>query len=84
VLPSVLDHSLEVRSRSCDEGQIVNEVRADLDRALKSLSKCKRKGDKRQIYTEIKALRQEVRARETKVVDQILQNANVVLCMSSY
>jgi DNA polymerase alpha-associated DNA helicase A len=80
VLSSVLDHSLEVRSRSCDEGQIVNEVRADLDRALKALSKCK-KGDKRTYYTEIKALRQEVRSRETKVVDQILNGANVVLCL---
>lgn len=78
ILPEVLDHALEVRIRSSEEGVIVNDVRDELDKALKALSKTRGKG-KRDAYGNIKELRSELRQRERKVVSDILGNAQVML-----
>ena len=59
VLASVLDHALEVRIRTCDQGQIVQDVRADMDKTLQALTKAKR-GDRKTLYQDIKHLRNEV------------------------
>ena len=60
ILDSVLLHSLEYRLQFSDGGQIVNDVRKDLNNNLQALGKCRRKGDRRVIYQELKNLRTEV------------------------
>ncbi|KAI8802126.1 DNA helicase [Cladochytrium replicatum] len=79
ILDTVLSQSLEARVRSSDEGQIVNDVRNDMDKALASIQKSKSRAEKREHYVNMKELRKEFRQREVKVVDGILRNANVVL-----
>lgn len=49
-----------MRIRSSEEGQIVNDVRAEMDQVLKGLSKCKSRQERRTAYGEIKSLRKEV------------------------
>ena len=60
VLDSVLQHTLDIRVRSSDEGQIVNDVRQDVDKTLQAANKARNRQEKRQIYQQIKSLRQEV------------------------
>ncbi|TPX45386.1 ribose-phosphate diphosphokinase [Synchytrium endobioticum] len=79
VLGSVLDHSLEVRIKTSDEGQIVNDVRKDIDGQLAAASKCKSRVERRQIYNDVKQLRQELKQREIKVMDTIVTKGQVVL-----
>ncbi|KAJ3108830.1 hypothetical protein HDU97_010102 [Phlyctochytrium planicorne] len=83
VKKEVLDHALEVRIRTSDEGQLVTDVRADLDRALASIQKAKGKEKRREAYAEVKALRGELRTRERTVLQTIVRNTQVVLCTLS-
>lgn len=79
VLPTVLSHSLDVRIRSSDEGRLVNDVRADIDKTLKTATTSKSRVDRREAFKNLKDLRKELRVREENVVKGIVRNANVVL-----
>ncbi|KAJ3217392.1 hypothetical protein HDU67_007975 [Dinochytrium kinnereticum] len=79
----VIDHALEVRVRSSDEGKLVADVRTDLDRALAAVQKAKGRDKRREAYAEVKALRGELRTRERTVVQTIVRNTQVVLCTLS-
>ncbi|KAJ3119493.1 hypothetical protein HK098_005394 [Nowakowskiella sp. JEL0407] len=79
ILESVLAHSLEVRVRSSDEGQLVNDVRTDMDRTFQQMQKAKSRMQKRELYGEIKFLRKELKQRESNVISNIVKQAQVVL-----
>ena len=79
VLDSVLHYSLDVRLYSSDEGQIVNEIRKELDLVLNKASKSKRRGDRHAMYQEAKQLRNELRTREKTVLETTIRNAQVIL-----
>ena len=75
----VIPYTLDVRVRSSDEGQIANDVRSEVDKTLKSASKAKSKSERRQLYQDVKSLRQELRSRERTVVESMVRNTHVVL-----
>ncbi|KAF9418408.1 hypothetical protein BGZ94_009704 [Podila epigama] len=79
LLPSVLEHSLDVLSRSSDQGQIVNDIRVELDETFQKIQKCKFRSERRQLYAEVKQLRKDFKAREKLVLRELIKNANVVL-----
>ncbi|KAK3830014.1 MAG: P-loop containing nucleoside triphosphate hydrolase protein [Linnemannia gamsii] len=79
LLPSVLDHSLDVLSRTSDQGRLVNDIRVELDETFQKIQKCKFRSERKQLYQEVKQLRKDFRAREKLVVKELIQNANVVL-----
>ncbi|KAF9111646.1 hypothetical protein BGX27_004626 [Mortierella sp. AM989] len=79
LLPSVLDHSLDVLSRTSDQGRLVNDIRIELDETFQKIQKCKFRSERKQLYQEVKQLRKDFRAREKLVVKELLQSANVVL-----
>ncbi|KAI9187723.1 hypothetical protein H9P43_002114 [Blastocladiella emersonii ATCC 22665] len=79
VLPSVLAHCLDVRVRTCDEGQIVADVVRDIDTKLAGVRKTRSRVERRAIYADVKLLRKEQRAREANVVANLLTQAKVVL-----
>lgn len=60
VLESVLHHSLDVRIKTSDEGQIVNDIRRDVDKTLAAASKAKSRQERRGLYDEVKQLKREV------------------------
>ncbi|KAJ3068917.1 hypothetical protein HDU98_007996 [Podochytrium sp. JEL0797] len=76
---NVLNHVLDVRVRSSDEGQIANDVRAEMDSTLAKIQKTKRKGERRGLYDDLKKSRVELRVREKKVIADILKTSNVVV-----
>lgn len=79
VLPSVMDHTLDIITRTCDSGQIVSDIRKEMDDTLAKIGKSKSKAERRGMYGLIKDLRKDFRSREKKVIEQVLTHAQVTL-----
>ena len=79
IKPAILQYSLEHQVQCAQGTEIVKDVRKELQSFLQILLDPKSR-DRRTAYREVKSLRKEVRQRETKVVQQLLQDAQVVLC----
>ncbi|KAL7324983.1 hypothetical protein PS15p_210092 [Mucor circinelloides] len=79
VLPSVVDHTLDIITRTCDSGQIVSDVRKEMDETLAKINKTKSRAERRSMYGLVKDLRKDYRIREKKVVDEVLTNAQVTI-----
>lgn len=79
VLPTVIDHTLDVITRTCDSGQIVSDVRKEMDETLLNIKKSKSRAERRSMYGLIKDLRKDYRVRERKVVDEVLNGAQVTI-----
>lgn len=79
LLPGVLNHSLEVLTRSSEAASIVEDVRKDMDSKQASIRKTRNGRERRAIYGELKDLRKEYRQRETKLVGDLLRSSQVVL-----
>lgn len=79
VLPSVVDHTLDVITRTCDSGQIVSDVRKEMDETLSKIRKSKNRSERRAMYGLVKDLRKDYKVRERKVVDEVLTSAQVTI-----
>lgn len=79
ILPTVLEHSLDVITRTCDAGQIVADVRREMDETLTNISKSKSRADRRTMYAHLKDLRKDYRARERKVLEEVMNSAQVLV-----
>ncbi|MBE3045736.1 hypothetical protein IMZ48_24960, partial [Candidatus Bathyarchaeota archaeon] len=79
LLPSVLNHSLDVLTRTSSAGAIVGDVRAEMDAKQASVRKAKSGRERRGIYGELKELRKEYRERERKCVGDLVRGSKVVL-----
>jgi DNA polymerase alpha-associated DNA helicase A len=79
LLPSVLAHSLDVLTRSSDQGALLRDARDDVDKALSKISKTRSGRERKEIYNQVKELRKEVRTREKKCVDEVIRTAKVHL-----
>ncbi|KAF1983128.1 P-loop containing nucleoside triphosphate hydrolase protein [Aulographum hederae CBS 113979] len=79
LLPSVLNHSLDVLTRTSDAGELVKDIRKELDDKQASIRKTRNGRERRAIYGEMKELRKEFRDREKKCVDDLVKDSKVVL-----
>jgi DNA polymerase alpha-associated DNA helicase A len=79
LLPSVLNHSLEVLTRTSEAGGIVNDVRKEMDAKQASIRKTRNARERRAIYADLKDLRKEYRSREGKCIDGLVTGSKVVL-----
>jgi DNA polymerase alpha-associated DNA helicase A len=79
LLPSVLEHSLEVLTQTSDAASIVKDVRKEMDEKQASIRKTKSGRERRVIYDDLKHLRKEFRERESKCVDNLVRESSVVL-----
>ncbi|KAJ1977318.1 hypothetical protein H4R35_002349 [Dimargaris xerosporica] len=79
VLPTVLNHCLDVAMKHSEQGHLLKDVQSDMDRTLAQIAKTKRRGEKYALYQELKELRKELKIREKKVVQDCLQSSRVVL-----
>ncbi|KAM4054819.1 AAA domain-containing protein [Hirsutella rhossiliensis] len=59
LLPSVVNHSLDVLTQSSEAGAIVRDVRSEMDSKQASIKKTKSGRERRQIYADLKALRKD-------------------------
>lgn len=79
LLPSVLNHSLEVLTRTSEAAAIVQDVRKEMDQKQASIRKTRNGRERKAIYADLKELRKEYREREGKCVENLVQGSKVVL-----
>src|ERR1700726_17862 len=79
VLPSVLNHSLDVLTQTSEAAAIVRDVRKEMDEKQASIRKTKSGRERKAIYGDLKELRKEFRERETKCVNNLVGGSKVVL-----
>ncbi|KAL8770625.1 MAG: hypothetical protein Q9209_003693 [Squamulea sp. 1 TL-2023] len=79
LLPSVLDHSLDVLTQTSDAAAIVKDVRNEMDAKQASIKKTRSGKERRAIYGEMKELRKEYREREKQCVTTLVKGSEVVL-----
>lgn len=79
LLPSVLDHSLDVLSHTSDAAAIVRDIRVEMDQKRASIKKTRNGGERRAIYGDLKELRKDFRERERKCTDSLIGGSRVVL-----
>ncbi|KAK4083558.1 uncharacterized protein Triagg1_1220 [Trichoderma aggressivum f. europaeum] len=79
LLPSVLNHSLDVLTQTSEAGAIVKDVRVEMDAKQASIKKTKSGKERKAIYTDLKELRKEYRERERRCVSNLVGGSKVVL-----
>ncbi|KAL8747444.1 MAG: hypothetical protein Q9184_007597, partial [Pyrenodesmia sp. 2 TL-2023] len=79
LLPSVLDHSLDVLIQTSEAAAIVKDVRREMDAKQAGIKKTRNGKERRAIYGEVKELRKEYREREKQCVTRLVQGSKVVL-----
>ncbi|KAK4557002.1 hypothetical protein LTR86_005983 [Recurvomyces mirabilis] len=79
LLPGVLNHSLDVLTKTSDAATIVLDIRSEMDAKQSSIRKIRNGRERRAIYGELKDLRKEYRQRESRVVSDLLRGSKVVL-----
>ncbi|KAK6394008.1 hypothetical protein LTR65_001854 [Meristemomyces frigidus] len=79
LLPGVLNHSLDVLTKTSDAASIVSDIRGEMDAKQASIRKTRNGRERRAIYGEMKDLRKEYRQRESRVVGDLLRESKVVL-----
>lgn len=79
LLPSVVDHSLEVLTRTSEAGTIVKDVREEIDQKIASTKKTKSGRERKAIWQDVRELRKEFRDREAKCIDTLVGGSAVVL-----
>ncbi|CEP62194.1 ATP-dependent 5'-3' DNA helicase HCS1 LALA0_S04e09978g [Lachancea lanzarotensis] len=79
LLEKNLAHSLEVLSKSGDAGAIVRDISKEIDDTIAKVKKLKSYKDRKASWNEVKILRKELRAREQKVVTDLILSARVIV-----
>jgi DNA polymerase alpha-associated DNA helicase A len=79
LLPSVLNHSLDVLTQTSDAAAIVKDVRKEMDTKQASIRKTKSGRERKAIYGDLKELRKEFREREKKCIGSLIKSSKVVL-----
>jgi DNA polymerase alpha-associated DNA helicase A len=79
LLPSVLNHSLDVLTRTSEAAALVQDVRKEMDDKQNSIRKTRNARERRQIYNELKDLRKEYREREKGCVNNLVTGSKVIL-----
>ena len=79
LLPSVLNHSLDVLTQTSDAASIVKDVRKEMDSKQASIKKTHSGRERRAIYGDMKELRKEYREREKQCVSTLVGGSKVVL-----
>lgn len=85
LLEANLQHSLDILSKTSYSGEggenveILVDIEKDIGNTLSAVKKCKRYGERKALWGELKQLRRELRDRERKLVHDLLQNAEVIL-----
>ncbi|KAM0123736.1 hypothetical protein ACHAPC_007965 [Botrytis cinerea] len=79
LLPSVVNHSLDVLTQTSEAAAIVQDVRKEMDTKQASIKKTKSGKERKAIYGDLKELRKEFRERERKCVNTLVGGSKVVL-----
>lgn len=79
LLPGVLNHSLEILTRTSEAAEIVRDIRNEMDAKQASIRKTRNGRERKAIYGEMRELRKEYRQREGRCIDELIRTSKVVL-----
>ncbi|KAH3678494.1 hypothetical protein WICMUC_001511 [Wickerhamomyces mucosus] len=79
LLQSNLKHSLDIVSNYSDEGQLINDIKKEIESTIKKIKKTRSYKEKRAIWTNVKELKKELKVREKKITDQLILRAKVIV-----
>ncbi|KAH0339334.1 DNA helicase, partial [Aureobasidium melanogenum] len=79
LLPGVLNHSLDILTRTSDAAALVKDIRNEMDAKQASIRKTRKGRERKAIYGEIKELRKDYRQREAACVSSLVRESKVVL-----
>lgn len=79
LLPTVLNHSLDVLTKTSDAAGLVQDIRKEMDSKQASIRKTRNGRERKAIYGEMRELRKEYRERERGCVDELVCGSKVVL-----
>ena len=79
LLPSVLNHSLDVLTQTSEAAAILKDVRKEMDTKQAGIKKTRSGKERKAIYGEMKELRKEYRTRENQCVTNLVAGSKVVL-----
>lgn len=79
LLDSNLAHSLDILSKSGSAGEILKDIRGEIDQKISSIKKIKSSKERKKGWNEVKDLRKELRQRERKVIVDLILEAKVIV-----
>lgn len=79
LLPSVVNHSLDVLTKTSDAAALVQDVRKEMDDKQASIRKTRNGRERKAIYADMRELRKEYREREQGCIDNLVRGSKVVL-----
>lgn len=79
LLESNLIHSIELVSHYSNAGEVIRDIRQEIDQNLGKISKTRSGRERKEIYNEIKILRKDYRVREKAVLADIVLASKVVV-----
>lgn len=79
LLPSVMNHSLDILTETSEAASIVKDVRKEMDAKQASIKKTRNGRERRAIYGDMKVLRKEYRDREKQCVASLVGSSKIVL-----
>jgi len=81
ILPTLIQHTLDYKTKNCENSQVIVGLRQEISQLVKSLKSSG--GEKKSVQNQIKLLRIDLRTRERQLVHQIIANSNVILCTNT-
>lgn len=79
LLPQVQYHCLDAKIQREHGTEIVADIRGEMEHILEDINSSKKGATKYSLRKEYKVLRKEIRTRETKIVNEIIKNSDVIL-----
>lgn len=78
LLEHIQDYSLDSVLQKSEDYNLIDDIRNDMDKAVKGLKKTTNKGDKESYKRELRELRKELYKREVKSLKNVIENANCI------
>lgn len=79
LLPSVLNHSLDILTQTSEAAAIVKDIRKEMDIKQASIKKTRNGRERRAVYGDLRELRKEFREREKQCVASLIRDSKVIL-----
>ncbi|CCH45172.1 DNA-binding protein SMUBP-2 [Wickerhamomyces ciferrii] len=79
LLNSNLQHCLDIVTNTSDSGQLIADIKKEIDDTIKKIKKTRSYKEKKSIWQEVKELRKELKKREKTVTHEVILKAKVIM-----
>jgi len=79
LLNSNLQHCLDIVTSTNDGGQLIFDIKKEIDETIKKIKKTKNYKEKKLIWQDIKELKKELKNREKKITNEVIIQSKVIV-----